>query len=882
MKKFYASMKALVAVVLLLVPGTTFAQELAELVGKYELTLGPTRFVGEQDKETPIEGQQYTVSLTVNEEKQEVYMKGFIGTPKVKQFVDDDLGGFEQIVDSCYVGKYTKTVNPILGTQVKVEFSTPEGSVIILPSYEMISLKEPFELMVKKDKEGVISFSTSEDIFYNFTGDEFEGELAVNTVKMNKKETYTISEEDLVGSYSMTYKTYNDVGNEEVVAEPLTFDIVNKEGKLYLNNISYLTDLGITYDLPIELASDGFEIPFTNAGSFVAYGDQYGMDMAPISFSFGPEGKLILTSFFNLMDMSTGDMLQAFDGVAEKKGGTDPVDPIAIEKFVGRYVVTLGGAKFEDESLEAPGEMKAKILLNEKNELCMVGLIGTPIKMERDPEDPWVTTQVDSCYTGVYDEKTGTVTFTYPEGFDIVDGNYNTWVLAQPFTVTAKLDENGLVQMETTDSIYFDCYGKAAFEGITMKQMKPYSYTKEELVGYYEMPYNTYDEVTFEPVPAEKPATFELVMKNDELVMVNLFDTIATEIPVVVDALGLRIPCFENTQGPGEFLVINADPHGLTKSPVEFYFGENGTLELSTWMLVMQNYGSTTTQIFPEAVAAKANKPAVLTPAPGHYAKMPAVFTLVAPKEVVAVENGMFRTNKSFRGMPITEEMIKISGSEVVITLPAADVENVASLSINFKAKMADGTYATFGSMPETVVAEYTADVVANLYELESVTPAEDVVVSALESFTLVMKSPNSRDMVGGFDAKKVIALTNENGEQVATGTIDFGENWTHEAIVTLDKKITESGTYKLTIPEATIYNSGYDEFAEDFGVGMGAIYNPEIILTFKVVGVTGIENIENETKPASIYNISGFKMNDIKKLPKGVYIINGKKVLVK
>ena len=47
----------------------------------------------------------------------------------------------------------------------------------------------------------------------------------------------------------------------------------------------------------------------------------------------------------------------------------------------------------------------------------------------------------------------------------------------------------------------------------------------------------------------------------------------------------------------------------------------------------------------------------------------------------------------------------------------------------------------------------------------------------------------------------------------------------------------------------------------------------------------TGIENIEAEnanSNDAPVYNINGMKMQDVDNLPKGIYIKNGKKFLVK
>lgn len=57
---------------------------------------------------------------------------------------------------------------------------------------------------------------------------------------------------------------------------------------------------------------------------------------------------------------------------------------------------------------------------------------------------------------------------------------------------------------------------------------------------------------------------------------------------------------------------------------------------------------------------------------------------------------------------------------------------------------------------------------------------------------------------------------------------------------------------------------------------------NPLKTTAFAVV-VTGIDNVESTKVPTVVYNLSGVRVgNDLKKLPKGIYIVNGKKVVVK
>jgi hypothetical protein len=139
------------------------------------------------------------------------------------------------------------------------------------------------------------------------------------------------------------------------------------------------------------------------------------------------------------------------------------------------------------------------------------------------------------------------------------------------------------------------------------------------------------------------------------------------------------------------------------------------------------------------------------------------------------------------------------------------------------------------------VYLEYETEPVANLFECTKITPAEGE-VTELESFILEFNYEASAwgfSAVGGFDPSKEFVLKNEAGDVVAKSSIDYTdpEYYTPEATITLDKKVTEAGVYTLVVPEGTVYNEGYYPVEADFGVSMGAVYNPELSFTYTVVG---------------------------------------------
>ena len=94
---------------------------------------------------------------------------------------------------------------------------------------------------------------------------------------------------------------------------------------------------------------------------------------------------------------------------------------------------------------------------------------------------------------------------------------------------------------------------------------------------------------------------------------------------------------------------------------------------------------------------------------------------------------------------------------------------------------------------------------------------------------------------------------------------------------VEFDEAPAESGTYVLTIEEGAFGNSAY--MASGYKVGKA---NTEINNSY-TVKVTGIDNISSDSDVKAVYNLMGVKVADsTDNLPAGIYIVNGKKVVVK
>ncbi len=102
----------------------------------------------------------------------------------------------------------------------------------------------------------------------------------------------------------------------------------------------------------------------------------------------------------------------------------------------------------------------------------------------------------------------------------------------------------------------------------------------------------------------------------------------------------------------------------------------------------------------------------------------------------------------------------------------------------------------------------------------------------------------------------------------------------------TFSTPLTETGAYKFVIAEHLFWNEKYDETQYDT-TPVGSI-SPELVYNFTVGDMTGVEAIVAANGVATVYDIAGrvvlrdANADQIKALAAGVYIINGKKYVVK
>ena len=138
-----------------------------------------------------------------------------------------------------------------------------------------------------------------------------------------------------------------------------------------------------------------------------------------------------------------------------------------------------------------------------------------------------------------------------------------------------------------------------------------------------------------------------------------------------------------------------------------------------------------------------------------------------------------------------------------------------------------DGTFNPELTSPITVLAP------TNTFAFESTTPADNANLLELSTVKVTYADVPTLATEGA----SVNVINTETSTAVTTATVAYdAEDW-NSVVFTLAAAITTPGTYTLTIPDEFIWNSQYNESAEDNGVSQGATYTPATTLTFTVIG---------------------------------------------
>lgn len=212
----------------------------------------------------------------------------------------------------------------------------------------------------------------------------------------------------------------------------------------------------------------------------------------------------------------------------------------------------------------------------------------------------------------------------------------------------------------------------------------------------------------------------------------------------------------------------------------------------------------------------------------------------------------------------ITLEKEVVDAGMYMLVVPEKVVLNANG---DWNASVENLTYTVVGRKVETTN-----------YQPTGITPAEGEVTS-LKSFVLQFQKETFA--VTNVDSKEEAYLINNGTQEKVSATLDLGEEY-NEIKVGLVEEVTAKGSYTLVIPAMMI-----QEASDSWGNNI--LDNaPELRYDFTVVEGQGIDAILAKGQKVDVYTVGGVLVKKaadreaLKTLKKGLYIINGKGVLVK
>lgn len=339
---------------------------------------------------------------------------------------------------------------------------------------------------------------------------------------------------------------------------------------------------------------------------------------------------------------------------------------------------------------------------------------------------------------------------------------------------------------------------------------------------------------------------------NDVYTITAQFVEIGTQTPKEINEFGAY--------------VLKVDSQSIRNE----FFDEN-----APWSDGLQGHGVCN----PDFTVAFNIDPAILSvesvdPAPyvegGEYNKeIPAEINITLSNEGATVNSALVTYGMNTR----VPAEAKVEGKVITVTVPeAALAEN--NIGVSVAAVNENGTPISYGT--EGVIL-LTYQMPKNILVPTEVTPADG---STVKSIATVELTVDSKYGVGELNTNNVITVKKDGAEASnISAAIDYatGDDM-NKMMITFTPEITEDGTYTVVIPEETFYDLD------------GNLFNPELTYTFIVDNSTNIGGVEVEDANAvvEVYSVDGClvskgkKADVMKKLVKGIYIINGQKVVIR
>lgn len=188
-----------------------------------------------------------------------------------------------------------------------------------------------------------------------------------------------------------------------------------------------------------------------------------------------------------------------------------------------------------------------------------------------------------------------------------------------------------------------------------------------------------------------------------------------------------------------------------------------------------------------------------------------------------------------------------------------------------------DGTYLTV-MIPEGIVANAEDEVNASqTFEIDlfpqvnaNVLPADNSELDVENALVNISWEGESLQLLKG---SKVVARNVESGEDILVD-VQLGE----DASISMDLSKLEPGKYEIIVPESFVL------ILTETGVIMDSYaINSEIVVTYTLTDKeSGVQSLNSDNASLKIYSIDGKNVNNTSALRKGIYIINGKKTMVK
>lgn len=354
----------------------------------------------------------------------------------------------------------------------------------------------------------------------------------------------------------------------------------------------------------------------------------------------------------------------------------------------------------------------------------------------------------------------------------------------------------------------------------------------------------------------EKVADAILTTNEDEtglgLVVTAQFVEIGTQTPKEINEFGAY--------------VLKVDSQSIANE----YFNEE-----TPWTDGWQGHGTCN----PDFTVAFNIDPVIITvesvdPAPyvegGEYSKeIPAEIKITLSGENAKVNSALVTYGMNTR----VPAEAKVEGKVITVTVPeAALAEN--NIGVSVAAVNENGTPISYGTDGVILLAYQMPK---NILVPTEVTPADG---STVKSIATVELTVDSKYGVGELNTNNVITVKKDGAEASnISAAIDYatGDDM-NKMMITFTPEITEDGTYTVVIPEETFYDLD------------GNLFNPELTYTFIVDNSTNIGGVEVEDANAvvEVYSVDGClvskgkKADVMKKLVKGIYIINGQKVVIR